>query len=407
VEAAEAVSNHAGELGIDSFDTLVSLVDRSLVREEEGVDGEPRFSMLETLREYALERLHASGEGEELRRRHAQYFLGLAEAAKPEMRGSEQAFWLRREQEEHDNLRAALTWASSRGEGEHVLRLAVSLFDFWCIRGYLSEGRSWLEKALAAPVAGTLALRAEALQGVGDIALTQGDYDQAQVFGERGLLAARQSGDMRCVAKSLHDLGEVAVGKGEYERARALYEESAAIARELGEKPASTIANLADLALAVGDYERAAVHAAEALALQREGKNKQGTAISLFNLASAHLQCGRHTEAAPLLRETILLSGELGFRDLIAECCMGVAAIVRNEQARAAARMLGAAEEIRELTGSSLGPAERRIHARTCEAIEARLGQVAFRALKREGRRMSVEDAATCALNLLEESLPS
>src|SRR5437867_1071258 len=131
------------------LDGISSLIDKSLLRQTEGPDGEPRFLMLETIREYALERLAESGEVETLHGRHAQYFLRMAEAAEPELRGPQQVLWLETLEREHDNLRAALRWALDRREVETALRLAAALPRFWFGHGYLSEGRRWLNEALS------------------------------------------------------------------------------------------------------------------------------------------------------------------------------------------------------------------------------------------------------------------
>ncbi len=258
LEAAEHVARA-------DLDTLQSLVDKSLVRFSRG-----RYWMLETIREFALERLEAGAEGAELGRRHACHYLALAEAAKPHLRAAEQTYWLRREQEEHGNFRAALSWTGEHGDSATLLRLTALLYDFWAVRGYYSKGRAWLEQALAATRADVTTVRVEALQALADLTHAQGDIEQAARINEEGLRAARQLDDRRLVAESLHGGGQIAVSAGEYHRARSLYNESLMLMQELGENAGGTVSNLADLALIEGDYDEAIVVGAQALSLQRE-----------------------------------------------------------------------------------------------------------------------------------------
>ena len=176
MEAAEAVSNAGGDLEVDLLDGLASLADKSLVRQQEQEKGKARILMLETIREYAMEGLNASGESEAVRHRHAGYYLAQAEAASEKLDGPEQSIWLDRLESEHDNLRAALEWALQSGELEAALQLAADLYRFWYVRGYWSEGRDWLKRALAATLhidqreAGLMSARARALNGAGWLA---------------------------------------------------------------------------------------------------------------------------------------------------------------------------------------------------------------------------------------------
>jgi predicted ATPase len=149
LEAIEAICDAEGDLPVEAFEGVSSLVDKSLLRQEEGPNGEPRFVMLETVHEFAREKLGQSGEAESIKRAHAEYFLTLAEEADPELRGANQLEWLERLEAEHDNMRAALSWASERNEAEVALKLGGALSLFWLLRDYHSEGRRWLEEALA------------------------------------------------------------------------------------------------------------------------------------------------------------------------------------------------------------------------------------------------------------------
>ncbi len=260
LEAAEAICNTEGDLPIDVLDGLQSLLDKHLLQQDEGVNSEPRFTMLETIWEYARERLAESGEEEALRRRHAVYYLALAEAAEPALTGLQQAEWLERLDTEHANLRAVLHWAEERGKAELGLRLGGVLGRFWLYRGYLSEGRQWLAGALAQGHQGPTALQAKALRVAGRLALDQGDYAQATALSEESLALSRELGDKRSIAASLRNLGVVARLQGDYGQARALHEESLALFRELGHKVgiAEDLERLAAVARSQGQAARAA-----------------------------------------------------------------------------------------------------------------------------------------------------
>ena len=216
--AAAAAVADAGNLGIDVLQGVASLVDKSLLLQAEAPEDEPRFAMLETVREYGLERLAASGETDATRRGHAAFFLALAERAEPELTGREQGIWLDRLEVEHDNLRAALGWALEH-EGETALRLAAALWRFWADRSHLREGGRWLERALATAAPTVPASRLKALNGAGVIAMQLGDYQRAVALQEEGLALARAIGDQRGVSWALGDLAVVDAVRGNYERA--------------------------------------------------------------------------------------------------------------------------------------------------------------------------------------------
>jgi len=187
LEAIEAICDAEGDLPVEAFEGVSSLLDKSLLRQEEGPGGQPRFVMLETIHEFAREKLGESAEAEQIKRVHAQYFLTLAEEAYPELKGSHQLEWLERLEAEHDNMRAALSWALERKEAEVSLRLGGALWWFWSVRGYYSEGRRWLEEALAIDGHVSPEVRAMALAGAGALASEQGDLDRAQEAYEEGL----------------------------------------------------------------------------------------------------------------------------------------------------------------------------------------------------------------------------
>ncbi|HWE64183.1 MAG TPA: tetratricopeptide repeat protein [Chloroflexota bacterium] len=232
-EAAVAVAAADEEVRRTTPAALSALADKHLVQQRAGPDGQERFAMLETIREYALERLEAGDEAPRLRAAHLQHYLTMAEAAGHELTGPHQALWLVRLEQELNNLRAALAWALQRRDGEAGLRLTAALYRFWAIRGYLGEGRRWLEATLANAGSAPAALRAAALNGAGNLSWQQGDYERATALHEEALALRRALGDRRGVAGSLGNLGTVAYRKGDFARATALYEEALALEREL------------------------------------------------------------------------------------------------------------------------------------------------------------------------------
>jgi tetratricopeptide (TPR) repeat protein len=261
LEATEAICDAEGDLPVDVFDGISSLVDKSLLRQEEGPNGEPRFVMLETVHEYAREKLRQSGEAEEIKRVHAEYFLTLVEEAHPELKGANQLQWLERLEAEHDNMRAALSWVLERKEAELALRLGGALWWFWWMRGYQSEGRRRLEEALAIDERVSPEVRAMALAGAGALALEQGDLDRAKEACEEGLelLAneAREGSEAKLCL--LGYLGWVAWEREELDQATELFEESLALSREMSHTwwLASSLSKLAFVSHFQGDYEKA------------------------------------------------------------------------------------------------------------------------------------------------------
>jgi tetratricopeptide (TPR) repeat protein len=339
LDAVETVCLLDGTLETDGLEWLAALVDHSLLRQEDADAEEPRLGMLETIREYALEQLAASGEREATEEAHARYYLALAEAAEPALRGPEQARWLARLDAEHDNLRAALGWAQGRREGGLGLRLVAALWRFWYMRGYLSEGRSRLEAALVDAAPASPALRATALHGAGVLALQQGANGRAATFLEESLALYRTLGDRPGIANSLTSLGVVAYYQGDYGRAAALHEEALALKRELGDRwgIAISLASLGNVAQDRGDYGRAAALHEEALSLNRELGDRRGCAAALNNLGNMASERGEYERATYLYQESLALGRSLGDNWCIAVSLtnLGVMAFRKGDHARA------------------------------------------------------------------------
>jgi predicted ATPase/class 3 adenylate cyclase/Tfp pilus assembly protein PilF len=316
-------------LQIDVLDGVTSLVDKSLMYAVERARGETRYWMLETIYEYANEKLDESGEGEETRWQHALYFMWLAERAEPELTGIQQAEWLARLEDEHDNIRAALHWARESAKGdshaeaaEAGLRLAGSVWRFWYVRGYFSEGREWLAGLLGLAQEGgpsqaqpmLRAYRAKALHGAGTLAWAQGEYVAARSLYEESLALRRELGDKLGIAASLNNLALVAQQQGDYDTARSLLEESLALRRELGDKLgiALSLGNLGNVAQQQGDYDTARSLDEESLALLRELGDKLGIASSLGNLGNVAQLQGDYDTARAMYEESLALRRELG-----------------------------------------------------------------------------------------------
>ena len=327
---------------MDTFDGVSSLLDKSLLRQEEGPNEEPRFVMLETIHEFAREKLQESAEAEEIKRSHAEYFLTLAEEAYPELKGANQLEWLDRLEAEHDNMRAALTWALERKEAEVALRLGGALWLFWFVRGYHSEGRRWLQEALVIDERGSPDSSAMALAGVGWLAAHQGDLDRAQEACEEGLQllaneAREPSEAKRCL---LVFLGWVAREREDYRRATQLFEESLALSQQVSDTywHATSLSNLALVSHYRRDSEKATELYEESMDLFREQGDKQSLAYCLNNLGMVVYSQGDLGRAAQLTEEGVALVRELGARVDVALglCNLGWIALLREDLGRAA-----------------------------------------------------------------------
>ena len=325
LEAAEAVCNPDGDLAVDVLDGISSLVSKSLLRQEEGADGEARFSMLEAIREYALEALIASGNDVTISLQYANYYLALVEATDAHLRGSQQVRWLNQLEQEYDNLRAVLQWAQAHPETEVGLRLATVLAWFWEVRGYFSEGRQHLTALLARPGAASQApnaagLRARALNSAGTLAYRQADYAAARTLHEESLNLWRSSGDAQGMALSLHSLANISYQTADWSAARDLYEKSLALRRESRDAPgiSASLNNLAILAHRQGDHTTARTLLEESLALRRLQGDKRGISTVLHNLGEIAVYQGDYAPALALFEEGLTLLKELKDRRSVA-----------------------------------------------------------------------------------------
>jgi predicted ATPase/class 3 adenylate cyclase len=347
LEAAAAVCQAADDpaastgQALDILDGVASLADKSLLRLTEQASGEPRFRMLETIREYGLECLTASREAPAVRRAHATYYLTVVEEAEPALTGPDQATWLERMEAEHDNLRAALHWAEERGEAESGLRLAGALCQFWLIRGHLREGRERLARLLGlAGASPRTAARAKALTRAGHLAHNLGDFTAARALFEEGLTLWRELGDRQGIATALNDLGWVVSCQGDYAVARAFSQEGLVLWRELGDRQgvATSLHNLGFVATCQGEYAAARALHQESLALRQALGDKRGIAFSLAHLGRAMHKQGDYRGATALLEEALARFQEVGAKQLFAVASAFLAAVTHDqgEEGRAA-----------------------------------------------------------------------
>jgi predicted ATPase/DNA-binding CsgD family transcriptional regulator len=319
LEAVEAISTALGDTDIDVLEGMASLVDKSLLQRT-GRDGEePRFAMLETIREYGLEVLTSVREAPATRTSHATYYLALAEQAEPQLNGPEQLTWFERLEREYDNLRAALSWLLEQGsEGQNselALRLGGALWRFWEIHGYMSEGRHWLEQALDESRGVSSAVRAKALTGAGMLTALQDDFGQAEALCGEGLVLYRELGDHRGSATALSSLGYTALMRSNYAAARLLEEEALALFREGGDTvgSCSAIHRLATVLFHHGEYARAHALLEESLVLSRGGDVRNHT-VSLVLLGLVLLFQGDLARAHARLEECLAISREVGYK---------------------------------------------------------------------------------------------
>ncbi|MGH2405194.1 MAG: tetratricopeptide repeat protein [bacterium] len=443
LEAVESICSDDEVAEEDVLDLLTSLVDKSLVIVEQE-RGEARYRLLETVREYSRDKLVEAGEAVDRRNRHLQWYASLAERAEPELQGPRQEMWLGRLEAEHDNVRGALEWGmTEEGDAESALRLAAAIRWFWEVRGYWREGRNWLEQIVvrAGATAPSL-LRARALQGIGLIALRQGDinrvvqvgeeslalvsgvgdkqgraasltilglyscatrdFGRAEALGGESLALCREMGHKWGIAASLHMLALVARYRGELDRADAFFEEEMKLSRELGDRwvMAQALRDQGLVARDRGDYERAEKLTQESLKLLRELGDKVDTAGGLSNLGILAWVQNQHEKAAALFKESLTLRKELDDKPGIAVCLLGLGVVSQSigEHERAT-RLFGAAEGLRKALGAQLPPFIRDRYDSHVNDLRASVGEPTFTTAWTEGHAMTLEQAVKYTLD--------
>ena len=402
LEAAEAVANAGADLDLDAFDGVASLVDKSLLQQMGESAGEARFGMLETVREYGLERLAASAEEAATRRAHAAYFLIVAEDGAPHMAGgAEQAIWLERFFSEHDNIRAALAWLTRTDNADWGLRLARALSQFWLEHAHPTEGRKWIAALLKLP-SGSGLMRMHAFAVATALCNLQGDFAAALELNKQSLAIAREQGDRAHIAAGLNalsvtqsllgnhsaakesgaeafraweDLGEpgsaarilsnladIYKAEGDYARARSLHEQAFSRFEALGDRSgmAWSLNHQGDVARAQEDLPAARLLYEQGLAIFREGNDGQGVASSLLDLGRLASEEGSHVRAHALFSESLRISRHLGRKwDLAGVLEEMARSAARQRRWERALRLAGTATGLRQRIGAPLAPTEK------------------------------------------------
>ncbi|MGH2616568.1 MAG: ATP-binding protein [Thermomicrobiales bacterium] len=450
LEAATVVAGDPDKSDSDTSDTLEgisALVDQSLVTRSPGGDGGPRFAMLETIREYALEQLLASGDNDATEGRHSAYFLALAAQSWEMIGGPDQGRWMTRLATDYDNVRSVVERAIDGGDANTALRLGRFLWRFWAQRGHLAEGRLTLERALGLDGEVDATVRGNAMYYLGNLALDLNDFAAARGYFLEILPIWRAFGDQDGIASTLNSLGLVARDVGEYAQAREHFEEALAIWSTIDDRPGIAIAhlNLGRVAAAEDVYEQARTWYEQALALRRElgdsdgiayalwaiasvarlsgnaaaakalyGESRtifaeigdrQGEAFVLYGLACVARQGGDDLEALRLLQDAIALRQTLGERNGMLEAVDEIAAIVaRRGHVAAATRLLGATTALRAATGAVPTVAERQEREQTLALARRTLTSAAFAEAREAGQALSLEEVIAEALQMTEDS---
>ena len=413
--AAVVAAGPGESTGADPLELVSGLLDVSLITVTDGADGEPRVSMLETIRDYALERLQEAGDLDDAGRRHARHYAGVAERADEQMRGSGPAHlaaldWL---EAEHDNLRAALAWSlgttaadpapPDRERAAIGRRLVQALAYFWYRHGYAAEGRRWLERAVDLAAEDGGAPLAQLAHWLGVLLQQQGEPQTSVRLLERSLAIWRDLGDRDQQARELNSLGITHHYLGDPDGARALLEDSAAIAREVGSdmRLAAALTNLGQLESDEGNPDRATDVLQEALAIDRRQGDMLGVALDQQSLAGVSLRAGRARQARELLADMSDYVASCGDPELLATTLeLSAAAEAQLNEGLRAARRVGAAEAIREKTGIPLKQAD--LLERFLAPARAAIAREEWDAELAAGRALSQQQAAT----LLGSSAP-
>jgi predicted ATPase len=442
IDAAEAVCNPDGDLGADLLNTLEALANNSLLRQTQSTDGEVRFAMLETIREYAWERLTASGEIDALRQRHAQFYLELIEVMLPYQFKRIPEAWIIRLTPELDNLRAAIRWSGAAArDPEMVLRLVVASAWFWFLRGHLGEGYAQCKDALTQTERlGPTLLRGKALAWAGGLGFTIGKYAEARADLEQSIAIARQFGDQQLLAVALFHHALVLTGLGEYstsvgacteslelakgmrsdwmeilvlrvmgdthlalggvEAARPWYQDSLQLARRLGDPwlLSHSGRSMALVHTLAGEYEAACPLFEESIALMRSAGDRWGLSYVLASHAYLMLRQGQLGEARRVFDESLALAREVASTTDIAIVLVGYAGLAAaHHDPRRAARLFGAADALLEVLNVRCGPTEQVIQDDYVAMTRAQLDEAAYATSFAEGRTMQLDEAIACA----------
>lgn len=392
---------------VNTLDAIAELIDNALLRREV-IAGEPRFMMLETIREYALEQLESSGDATETRNRHAEYFAALAEEAEPALSvGLVRGHWPDRLEREHANLRAALAWSLDQPDPDVGLRLAAALVWFWWIRGHLVEGSAWLECALLRSRDDQSALRSKLLDGAGKLARTRGDFNRAGELHEASLRIASCLEDDIPMARALANLALVAEATGQTERATELFDRALGLARVSGQREllATLLTNYGLMKLTNEDQRRGVGLLEEGLILARDLGPSGFLGAILSNLGDARLEQGDREAAASMYRECLELQAELGNKRGIADALVGIGAIgLHRGELRFAARLLASAQALYESINATPPPQAVRQFDHALHSVGSGLDAATLATIWESGRNADLATVIAEALELTSRS---
>jgi non-specific serine/threonine protein kinase len=381
---------------------LGNLAEQSLVMAQTSPEGRTRYRILEPVRQYALEKLRESSEEDEVRLRHAGYYLALAEEAEARIKGHEQVEWLDRLEAENDNLRAAIVWALEAEEAQTAARFGWALGMYWVMRARHSEGRLLMEQTIAQSTDLPAQMRARALWALAVCVYGSGDNERLMALSEEGVVLSRRAGDARAEAYTLGMIGFGALQLGELERAARVLDESLEMDREQGDDwgAAHILTHLAVVPLRRGNYPRAAAYAEEALKLTNRTGDRFAANISLSLLAQAAWVSHEPGRAAGYWREALRMASELADKLNSAYCMQGLAAVAEIQgEPHHAARLLGAAEVLLEAAGIRLyALMDHELHQHAASAARELLGERAWKEARDEGHAMTFEEAVEYAL---------
>jgi predicted ATPase len=407
LSGATAVAGYASdELAV--LERLERLVDKSLVLVDRDARDESRYRMLETVRQYAQDRLNEAGEGEATRNRHLELYVALAEEAEPELVGREQGAWVARLDPERENLLAAHAWCDhADGGGEQGLRLASSLCVYFRDRGLLALGHRLTVDALTRPgPQGRNLARCRALCAAGGLSNLTGRFGEAKDYLETGLAIAREIADEGSIAEALQLLGYAALGLENRALAREHFLAALAKSRRLADKHplARSLTGLAELHRAEGELDKAEPLYEETLALHRELGDHRGVAAGLTNLARASIGLGLGDRAREMVREALAIAEDTGSKGIGAwslDCSIGLAAFFSEWEC--AARLHGAIEALLEQTGYRREPVDAAFLAPLIGRTREALGAATFAAAESAGRSLSYGEAIVEARAWLEQ----
>ena len=388
---------------------LSSLRDKSLIVPRRGVDGEARFAMLDTIREYALERLRADGDDDTAQQRLAEHLADVAEQAYAELRGREQALWLGRLEDDHANFDAALAWAGDGREPFLLLRIAGALWRFWFVRGHIRDGRRWISEALQSSASEPTPALGRALFGGGALAVAEGDFEQGHALAQERLRVVTALGDDAEIASALSGLANAAAQRGDYADATALLERSTEHAtRAQAWLPlASTMNNLGYLLLMQGEHARAIETCREAARRFDELGMRDEGAGAATNVALGCLRLDDEEGALDAVFGSLATYAELGEHDGVSYCLDVVAAVaLRRGEARTAALLVAAAESLRVGTGAGAPPLEQALHEETEAELRGFLDPEELEAARAEGGAADPTRMVEIASELVGHGMP-